>query len=528
MLSTTRKLILGLRPSAGMPVYAPLSNDRDDAAVEPVTLALRVALALVLLLGFTIRLIGLNTVGFNTDEAVYAGQAAGILNDGALRPYFPVFRAHPLLFQFMLALVYAFTGVNDYVGRLLAVVIGTITLLAVFGLGRTLYGARTGVIAALFVAVMPYHVVVTRQVLLDGPMTLFASLALCAMAQFAQSQRTRWLYAAGVCTGLTFLAKETGIIFLAAFYLFIVLSPTVRVRLRDLLLSLAIMTGLMTIFPLAISLSGAGRTGQNYLLWQLLRRSNHEWTFYATTALPMIGPALVLAAAASLMLRWRAHTWRETLLVTWIMVPVVFFQLWPVKGYQYLLPITPAVAVLAATLFTRNTVARHALEIGRLRVPVTWIRATGVMLIVLMLGVSSWTSVNALPTVTSLAGMGGLPGGRETGEWFKANTPVGTEAIAIGPNLANLIQFYGHRKAHMLSISQNPLQRNPAYEPIDNPDLRLRNGDVHYIIWDVYSAGRSPFFEKKLMTMVARFHGRPVHMQMVNGKPVVVVYEVRP
>ena len=32
----------------------------------------------------------------------------------------------------------------------------------------------------------------------------------------------------------------------------------------------------------------------------------------------------------------------------WIGVPVAFLELWPVKGFQYLLPIAPVIAVLAA------------------------------------------------------------------------------------------------------------------------------------------------------------------------------------
>ena len=47
------------------------------------------------------------------------------------------------------------------------------TVLLVFELGRHLYGARAGLVAAAILALMPYHVAVTRQVLLDGPQTFF-------------------------------------------------------------------------------------------------------------------------------------------------------------------------------------------------------------------------------------------------------------------------------------------------------------------------------------------------------------------
>src|SRR2546423_8554230 len=46
----------------------------------------------------------LTAIGFNSDEAVYAGTAASIAGDQSARGMFPVFRAHPLLFQMLLAL----------------------------------------------------------------------------------------------------------------------------------------------------------------------------------------------------------------------------------------------------------------------------------------------------------------------------------------------------------------------------------------------------------------------------------------
>jgi 4-amino-4-deoxy-L-arabinose transferase-like glycosyltransferase len=474
------------------------------------------ALVGIVAIGLAIRLVGLNRVGFNTDEAVYAGQAAGILNDANLKPYFPVFRAHPLLFQFILALVYAITGISDGVGRAVSVVIGVMTVLAVFALGRSLYGVRVGLLAALFMALMPYHVVITRQVILDGPMTLFATLTLCALAHYARVQSSRWLYAAGLCLGLTFLAKETGIILLAAVYLFFALSPSIKARLIDLIIATALCFALVAVFPLVISLAGAARTGQNYLVWQLLRQPNHNWAFYAITALPMIGPLLVSSTIAGVAMRWRQRNWRETLLIAWIVVPTVFFQIWAVKGFQYLLPITPALCILGAVAFVES-----APRLGRKAL-------VALVVVVVSLALPSAYFVAATPNTYGLAGTGGLAGGRETGLWFKHNTPKDAQILAIGPSIANLIQFYGHRKTHMLSISPNPLQRNPAYDHVDNPNLRLRNGEFHYIVWDVYSAGRSQFFSDKIATFVQKFNGRVVHTQVVDGRDVVVVYEVRP
>lgn len=75
-----------------------------------------------------------------------------------------------------------------------------------------------------------------------------------------------------------------------------------------------------------------------------------------------------------------------------------------------------------------------------------------------------------------------MPGVREAGTWIRLHTPEGAKLLTIGSSMANIIQFYGHRKAYGLSVSPNPLHRNPSYEPVTNPDLWLRNGELQYIV----------------------------------------------
>jgi len=52
----------------------------------------------------------LNAVGYNSDEAVYAGQARALAHDPQVVQLFPVFRAHPLLFQTILSIGYRLGG----------------------------------------------------------------------------------------------------------------------------------------------------------------------------------------------------------------------------------------------------------------------------------------------------------------------------------------------------------------------------------------------------------------------------------
>jgi hypothetical protein len=554
---------MSLEPAAAAPGRAPAASDQVErrigqaaavaagvptmparTRIDRAALVGTLTLAAILVVGAWVRLWQVGAIGFNTDEAVYVGQAAAIANDPELKPFFPLFRAHPLLYQFLLAGVFALTGgVNDVVARLVSVAIGVLTVWLVFRLGRLLYGTVAGLIAALLVSVMPYHVVVTRQVLLDGPMTLFATLALYAVASYAVTRVPAWLYAAGASMGLTFLAKETGVVLFGAIYALFALAPSITVRVRDLALSVAAFLGVVAAFPLALLLAGGGgqTTAGQYLVWQLFRRPNHEADFYLATVPPAVGLLVIAVALAGLWLARHRLDWRERLLLAWIAVIVLFFQLWPVKGFPYLV----AAAIPLAVLAGRGVVllGRLPAQIGeRLRGlrpdgapagPGT-AAATAVIATIVALSLLVGTLSRIQPTATPelLAGAGGVPGGRDTGNWIRANTPIGAQLMTIGPSMANLIQFYGHRRAYGLSVSPNPLRRNPSYDPVNNPDLQIRSNDLQYAVWDAYSASRSPFFSAKLLDYVERYRGKVIYTETLpaadgSETAVIVVYEVR-
>src|SRR5829696_3371993 len=280
-------------------------------------LAAAMALTAIAVLGLGLRLWHVNSMGYNSDEAVYAGQGAALAGDPELTRFFPIIRAHPMLFQFLLSVVFQFE-VNDLYGRILSVAFGIATIFVVAKLGQLLYGRWVGVTAALFIAVMPYHVIVTRQVLLDGPMTFFATLTLYLVARFATTGRPGLLAAAGASLGLVFFSKETGLLLAGAIYAFLALSPQIRVRIRDLVMSGFCLILVMGLYPASLAFAGGGASdkAKGYAVWQLFRRPNHTWDFYLSVVPPAIGPLVILAAILALWLLRQEWTWRETLLLS--------------------------------------------------------------------------------------------------------------------------------------------------------------------------------------------------------------------
>ena len=389
----------------------------------------------------------------------------------------------------------------------------------------------------MFLALMPYHVLVSRQVLLDLPEAFCATLTLYFLALYVRRGTRSWLYAAGGGLGLTFLSKEVGILFVGAVYAFLALSPSIRVRLRDLAVSLARDDRRDP----SVSRSRSRSRGSRIPARRSSRTSCSGGRTTASSSIRRASPRpsglllLIVARRGARVLLRHERDWRETLLLAWIVVPAIFFELWPVKGFQYLLPIASAVRAPGGAGTCPSRGRRDTSTSGPLAGPgggsarerPSRCRSA----------LSSWARIHPPRNGQFLAGSGGVPGGREAGQWVEAHVPAGAQMLAIGPSMANILEFYGHRMVFGLSVSANPLRRNPVYEAVRNPDLMIRHNDIQYVVWDSFSASRSHFFSDKILAFARRYNGRVEHTETITvktadgrevRKPVIVIYSVRP
>lgn len=526
--------------------------DRGGALIRH-PLAAPLAAGLIVLVALVVRLIDLNRYGFNSDEAVYSGQAAALAGHADYARLFGVFRAHPLLVHVIVSLIYRITGVNDVAPRLVAVTFGVGLVIVGGAVGWLVRGRLVGLLTMFFIALSPYAVVVSRQMLLDGPMAFLFALCVLLLALYIRRPDRLTLFAAACAAGLAFLAKETAILMVPAILAFFLLANDVPLRRLDLLGAAAVYLITIAPFPLALWFSGGSHVAQQFLIWQIFRRPNHPADFYLSLipslTLPVVALALIGTALAM-----RRRQGIDILIVALPLAMIAFFSAWPVKGFQYLVPVIALVALLAADgLVGISRLAGEALHrIGR---PAWPARAATAALIgvacAVILGGGVENVLAATPavamrsadtddvtsgvTITFVAGTGGLEASRPVGAWIRRNTLPDDSFLTIGPSFANVIQFYGGRRARALSVSPNPLHRNPTYEPVLNPDLLLRTNRVQYLVYDAYSASRTPFFTRKLMGYVKKYHGILVYSddQLTRGSdgrlspvPVVRIYAV--
>ena len=250
-------------------------------------------------------------------------------------------------------------------------------------------------------------------------------------------------------------------------------------------------------YPLSLLFAGKSKHRRQFLVVAALPATEPQPALLPDHRPLAIGPLVVVAACRSLAAAPPAILAGDAAALAGSSCPASFFELWPVKGFQYLLPIAPAVAILAA-----RTLALCSLTVsGGLRCSAAR-RLARCGLSRRRSSRSRWRARlgpdrSRRPRGKFLAGSGGVPGGREAGAWIDTNVPEGASMLAIGPSMANIVQFYGHRKAYGLSVSPNPLQRNPSYEPVVNPDLQIRQNDLQYLVWDSTPPSGRAFFARQ-------------------------------
>lgn len=104
-------------------------------------------------------------------------------------------------------------------GRITVAVMGTLTCLVIYLLGRRLYGWKVGIAAAVIGATAHYHGLWSHYINVDIGMVLAVWASLLAYTQFEHSESKRWLMIAGAIAGVAFAFKLPGAIVILPMFL---------------------------------------------------------------------------------------------------------------------------------------------------------------------------------------------------------------------------------------------------------------------------------------------------------------------
>jgi 4-amino-4-deoxy-L-arabinose transferase-like glycosyltransferase len=211
----------------------------------------------VLLVAAALRLSALGEVppGLYHDEAYHGLDVMEIL-EGWLPLYFPANNGREPLFIYEIAAIVALLGKSPFALRLAAFPIGVLTVAATAAMGRAFFSRRVGLLAAAVLAVILWHVHLSRVGFRAVLLPLFIALTAWQVARGVRSGQQRHWIAAGALYGLafyTYTAIRFTPIALAAFVVYLLVRkprPDPRSFFRPLLL--AILSALVVLAPLGL------------------------------------------------------------------------------------------------------------------------------------------------------------------------------------------------------------------------------------------------------------------------------------
>ena len=501
---------------------AELRPQRRKSHVPAAFRRLDLPLIAITALAAFLRLWELGRVGLRGDEAVYAGQAAVLAGAKDLGRYFILQSrgdSNFLLFQEVVSVVYRVAGVGDVTARAVAAAFSILTVIVVYGIGATLFGRRTGLFSALLLSVSGYSVMLGRLALLDSTLTfLFATAMLCA-AKWTATKRSGWLYGFAATAALTVQAKIVGGLALLVVGAYLLISRSAgQITWRRLLISAAVFLAALT--PMLVQLAANWELYTNFLSTSIRRASAVPWYYYGKVLLAHDGPLILALYIFGIAFAIGRRSRGDLLPLLWLLTVVVFYQIYPLKAFNYLLPAVPALSILAGR-------ALDAL--------VQWCRP-GTLRLLSAAALSIVAVGAAAPYLRDVWRDNSYVGLKEAATWMATSTPPGSGVLTISRGSAQYVfAFYAHRASYPFgrfnlatvlpggrivpASAPSPGARTPR-DWIDGwPDRLIRNGQVSYAVYYTTVADDPPEENQVVETsaqhqfrlLIERYGGQLVH-----------------
>jgi len=437
-----------------------------------------IPLMIILALGLFLRSWDLGWNGFNGDESIYSGQAASLLGQKDFLRDFAVFRAHPLLLQSLLSVAFALFGTHDTIARTVPVIFGTLSIIATYLLGKELFDRRVGLVSSLVLALLPFHIVFSRQVLLDVPLSFFIILFLYFVTKYRNTESNIYSYWTGVSCGLCLISKEIGIIMLPIYVCYTFITHTLKLQKFSVFL-IGFAFAIMPYVSLILVRRDAVNAFFTYANFQANRDATVYSLRYASTLInEVFGYVLSILIIVSIILillqckctKSKKYRDQIILLGMTLVTLFVFYQLLPSQGDRFLISLVPVGVVVGFSFLVTKYVNR-----------LTKYNVIHICLILMIILSNNFFFSRLLPVDDlRISDNMGTPWKREVALWIKDNTPSDASVLTAQTTMANVIRFYSNHEVYTFEQSSNP-----SYIRLDNPALLILNKNVSIIVEDL-------------------------------------------
>jgi hypothetical protein len=156
------------------------------------------------------------------------------------------------LYPFLIFLVQKLVGDWELSGRLISMTLGTLTVIPVFLLSRSLYDEKIGWLSAVFYVTLPNLLKFDTQVIRDPALWFFMLFTIWLVWEGTKKNRSILFAVASVSAGLGALTRVEGFIVWGALGFYIAFKKVMEISLKGKVLRLSLF---ILIFPLLLSIT---------------------------------------------------------------------------------------------------------------------------------------------------------------------------------------------------------------------------------------------------------------------------------
>lgn len=264
----------------------------------------------------------------------------------------------PLLFW--LAILFSRVIPFEYTTQAVSALAGLGTLFSTYAIGSRLSGRRAGLCAALILMSAGLYAWMIHTGNIDTLLTFFTTLAIYFYIRYADSRAMAWWYAACVSSGMGVLAK--GPVGLVVFFLFVFSVKAVdrknpvKLPWSSLLLGVGAALVPVVIWLVPACITGGVAYTKTILFKQNFGRAvssfahRRPWYYYITQLPALFLPwsILIIMGIPEIFRSIREKNKGVLIYLVWFLSVFIFFSLISGKRGRYLLPLFPALSLLAA------------------------------------------------------------------------------------------------------------------------------------------------------------------------------------
>ncbi|MCH8156204.1 MAG: glycosyltransferase family 39 protein [Nitrospinae bacterium] len=330
---------------------------------------------------------------YHSDENFYVTTSRNMVESGDYIT--PVYHdkkrfAKPILFYWMVAASYKVFGTSLFSARLVSVFFGALCIPLTFIIARRLFDRKVAMLSALILPGCYLHFQISRWAITDMALNFFVLLAFYFFIRGLQDESDRGtpFYLAYICMGIGFMIKGPIAVLVPALAIgpFILILRDWKMFSQLRLVSGTVILAVIVVPWFATMLSLHGNEFKNHIMGAELRdRIVHDtpfslyylgvtlryylpWSLFFLTALavrfgtnPATADSIKSGTLSSLpgilKTRFRELTEKDhqpyLLCLTWILGPLLLFTLFRIEHSRYMLPTSPAIAMITAHFLAR-------------------------------------------------------------------------------------------------------------------------------------------------------------------------------